>query len=241
MLNRNIAEPLYVQVHNIMLDRINTDTYLVNTKIPSESELCAEFGISRMTLRSVITELVRDGKLYRIQGKGTFVSEPKITANSASYIGIREQLEQQGYEVKTTLLSVENGKPSASIAKMFGLENGEKVYIIKRLRYVKNEPLSLLTSYIPVKYCSGLEKQDFCNEQLCVILSKNYGFVRKTVNETLESVVATSEESTTLNIRKGYPLLLLCDKIYDVENRLFEYSKVVFRGDKIRINLQYSF
>lgn len=241
MLNRNIAEPLYVQVHNILLERINTDVYGVNTKIPSESELCAEFGVSRMTLRSVITELVRDGRLYRIQGKGTFVSEPKITANAGSYIGIREQLEQQGYEVKTMLLGVDNVLPSAEVAKILGLEVAEKVYVIRRLRYVKNEPLSLNTSYIPIKYCSGLEKQDFCNEQLCKILAHNYGLVRKTVNETLESVLATNEESTMLNILKGYPLLLLCDKIYDEEGRLFEYSRVVFRGDKIQINLQYSF
>lgn len=241
MLNRNIAEPLYVQVHNILLDRINTDTYPMNTKIPSESELCAEFGISRMTVRSVITELVRDGKLYRIQGKGTFVSEPKIVANSTSYIGIREQLEQQGYEVKTVLLGVENAKPSASDAKILGLNSEDKVYIIRRLRYIKNEPLSLHTSLIPAKYCVGLEKQDFCNEQLCVILSQSYGFIRKTVNETLESVEANSEESISLNVRKGFPLLLLCDKIYDSENRLYEYSKVVFRGDKIQISLEYSF
>lgn len=241
MLSRNIAEPLYMQVHNILLDRINTDVYSVNERIPSESEMCAEFGISRMTLRSVITELVRDGRLYRIQGKGTFVAGPKITANTGAYIGIREQLEQQGYEVKTTLLGVDNTIPDASVAKMFGLGSEERVYVIRRLRYVKNEPISLNTSFIPVKYCPGLEKQDFCNEQLCNILSQNYGFVRKSVKETLESVVATNEESATLDIRRGYPLLLLCDRIYNVEDRLFEYSKVVFRGDKIQISLQYSF
>jgi len=241
MLNRNIAEPLYVQVHNILLDRINTDIYSVNERIPSESELCAEFGISRMTLRSVITELVRDGKLYRIQGKGTFVAEPKLSANTGAYIGIREQLEQQGYEVKTTLLGVETASPAASVAKIFGIGSEEKTYIIRRLRYVKNEPISLSTSFIPARYCPGLEKQDFCNEQLCNILSQNYGFVRKTVRETLESVVATAEESSTLDIRKGYPLLLLCDRIYDAEDRLFEFSKVVFRGDKMQINLEYRF
>ena len=241
MLNRNIAEPLYVQVHNILLDRINSEVCRANERIPSESELCAEFGISRMTLRSVITELVRDGRLYRIQGKGTFVAEPKLSANTGAYIGIREQLEQQGYEVRTTLLGVENALPSVTVAKILGLGSDERVYIVRRLRYVKNEPFSLNTSFIPEKYTQRLEKQDFCNEQLCNILAQNYGLVRKTVKETLESVLATNEESSMLNIRKGYPLLLLCDRIYDAENRLFEFSKVVFRGDKIQINLEYNF
>ena len=64
MLERKNAQPLYVQARNILLSRIENEEYGINEKIPSESELCQEFGISRMTIRSVLTELVRDGKLF---------------------------------------------------------------------------------------------------------------------------------------------------------------------------------
>ena len=239
MLERTNAQPLYVQARNVLLDRMEREEYKINEKIPSESVLCEEFGISRMTLRAVLTELVRDGKLYRIQGKGTFVAEPKITANSMSYIGIREQLEKQGYDVTTIVLSVEVIDCPTAVARAMGLSFGQQVYHIRRLRKVKDVPLSIHNSYIPVTLCPDLEKNDFCNAQLCKILGENYGLNRASVSETLESASALPEEAELLNIRKGYPLLRLCDTISDRNGTVFEYSTVVFRGDKVKIRLQY--
>lgn len=241
MLNRETAEPLYVQIHNILVDRLDANQYKANTMIPSESALCQEFGVSRTTLRSVITQLVQAGRLYRIQGKGTFVAEPKITADSTQYVGIREQLEQQGYEVRTEVLKVQIIEAEPAMAKKMELRLGEPVYKLERVRYVKDMPLSLHTSYIPVKYCEGLEHKDLKNEQLCVILSQDYHQVRAKVTETLESVTADAVESARLGIKRGSPLLLLCDKIYNVQGSLFEYSTVVFRGDRVKIRLQYEF
>lgn len=240
MLNREAAEPLYAQIHNILMDRINSGQYKVNTMIPSESSLCAEFGVSRMTLRSVITQMVQAGLLYRIQGKGTFVAEPKITTDSIMYVGIREQLEQQGYEVQTVVKDIQLINATTTIAKKMEINIGEPVYKLKRVRYVKDIPLSLHISYIPKKYCADLEKHDFQNEQLCVILNQNYKLARKSVTETLESVVANAEESALLKIKKGDPLLLLCDKIYDVYGNVYEYSTVVFRGDRMKVRLHYN-
>ena len=93
LLSREVSTSLHIQVREILLSRINSYIYPANSKIPSENDLSKEFGISRMTLRNVITELVWGGYLYRIQGKGTFVTEMKISAQSTQYIGIREQLE----------------------------------------------------------------------------------------------------------------------------------------------------
>ena len=239
MLERKNAQPLYVQARNILLSRIENETYAINEKIPSESELCQEFGISRMTVRSVLTELVRDGKLYRIQGKGTFVAEPKFIANAMSYVGIRQQLEEQGYDVVTVVIHVNTIPCPNTVAKIMDLSPEDQVYYIERVRNVKGIPLSLHKSYIPVSLCPKLENSDFCNEQLCEILSKNYNLYRTSVSETLESISASEEEADLLHIRKGYPLLMLCDSISGRDGKIFEYSTVVFRGDKIKIHLQY--
>lgn len=239
MLDRNSSKTLFAQAKDILLHRIETGEYMVNTKIPSENELCEEFKVSRMTIRGVITELVRDDKLYRIQGKGTFVAEPKITTNSLSYVGIREQLEQQGYEVTTKLISVDVAVTPENIAKAIPEFAGSLVYIIKRLRIVKDVPLSFHTSYIPKEQFDGIENCDLTGEQLCVILSKEFGCVRSSVTETLELVMANEEESKHLKVSNGHPLLLLRNTISDANNRVFEYSVVAFRGDKIRIKMQY--
>lgn len=241
MLDRLSAQPLYVQVRNILISRLDSEEYKVNDKIPSEKTLCQEFGISRETLRSVLTELVRDGRLYRVQGKGTFVAEPKFTANAISYTGIREQLEKQGYDVTTILLAVETILCPVTIAKYLNISEGEPVYYIQRLRKVKDIPLSIHNSYIPTNLCPEFEKNDFCNSQMCEILSSNYGLVRGMVTESLESVLARENEAELLNIKKGHPLLKLSDVISNKEGTIFEYSTVVFRGDKIKIQLNFDF
>ncbi len=239
MLERTTSTPLYVQVRDILTSRLDSGEYKVNEKIPSENQLCKEFGISRVTLRSVLTELCHDGRLYRVQGKGTYVAEPKIEANTGSYVGIREQLETQGYDVSTVVLAVEKIKCPKAVTSKMGLEPGTKVYHIKRLRNVKNIPLSIHDSYIPMECAEGLEKNDLCNEQLCKILSDSYGLKRAKVTEIIESVLARDSEAELLKIQKGYPLIRLRDMITDNSGRIFEYSSVVFRGDKMQIKMSF--
>lgn len=238
MLDRNNPIPLHEQLLNILEDEIENGKWGPNEKIPSENELSSHYGISRMTVRSVLTDLVREGWLYRVQGKGTFVSD-KIEALSPSYIGIREQLEQMGYQVTTKIIYCREEACSSTVAKRLHLNPGDSVCKIKRVRYTKNGPISIHISYINSKYSSVLTESLLEREQLCVILNNEYGLQRKKVVETLESVSASEEEAKLLEIQKEYPLLLLRDVIFSQDGKPFEYTKVIFRGDKIKIRLVY--
>ena len=233
MLEKNSPKPLYQQLKDILVDAIDSEKWKANEKIPSENELSSIYGLSRMTVRSVLTDLVKEGLLYRVQGKGTFVAE-KIVTVSPSYIGIREQLEKMGYEVEC-----QEERSSETVAKKLNLLPGESVFKIKRVRYIKGDPISLHISYINARYKEKLTVEMLEKEQLCVLLSENYGIHKKKVSETLESVVASNEEAELLAVEKGHPLLLLRDVLYDEISRPYEYTKVVFRGDRIKIRLQY--
>lgn len=90
MLDRNAPEPLYIQLDRILRNNITSGLWKPGSAVPSENELCREYNISRMTARSVLTGLVREGLLYRVQGKGTFVPDNKVTTRSPGYLGIRE-------------------------------------------------------------------------------------------------------------------------------------------------------
>ncbi len=240
MLDRQNGKPLYAQLHEIISDKIESEQWKPHTPIPSENELSKVYGISRMTARSVVTQFVRDGWLYRVPGKGTFVSEPKITTHSLSYMGIREQLEQMGYQISTTTISSKKIPCPEALAKKLALGVGTEIYVIKRVRFIKDEPLSLHTSYIPAALCQELEGKDLEGEQLCVILEKDYGLIKDKVVETLESTSAGETEAQLLRIRQGYPLLLLEDTIYSTSGAPFEYTKVLFRGDKIKIRFEFN-
>lgn len=238
MLDRNNPKPLYQQLRDILIDAIDSGKWGPNEKIPSENELSTTYGLSRMTVRSVLTDLVKEGLLYRVQGIGTFVAE-KIETLSPSYIGIREQLEKMGYEVETKIIECSMEKCTDTVAKRLNIMSGEPVFKIKRVRYIKGGPISIHISYVNPDYSEKLTKEALEQEQLCVLLNQVYGLKRKRVSETLESVQASNEEAELLEVEKGYPLLLLKDVLYSESEEPYEFTKVVFRGDKIKIRLQY--
>lgn len=239
MLDRNSAKPLYSQMEDLILEKLKTGEWAPGTMIASENELSRKFGISRMTVRNVLTKLSQEGLLSRIPGKGTFVAESKIVAKSLSYAGIREQLEQMGYEVSTELLSFSKKKASKELMAIFPFMTTPTVFVIKRLRRLKDEPFSIHTSYIPVELCPDLNKFDLLKEQLCSILSTNYNLNQTRTIETLESVAACENEAKLLKISVGQPLLQLHDIIIGENGEPFEFANVIFRGEKIKIKLEF--
>ncbi|NMA07324.1 MAG: GntR family transcriptional regulator [Ruminococcaceae bacterium] len=239
MLDRTSPIPLHLQLEEIIQDKLDSDTFPPGSRFPSESELCSKYGISRMTARNVVSRFVQEGVLKRIPGKGTFVSEPKIEAGPLSYEGIRAQLERQGYEVVTKLLGVEIGEGKNFYHHKLLVPADEKIYCIKRLRFVKGQPFSIHESFVPVSLAPGLEKLNLIDEQLCVILNNNYDFLRAKVYEELESIAANREEADLLNLKVGHHLLLLKDTIVDKSGTPFEYAKIIFRGDRIKLRLEF--
>ena len=95
------------QLEDILRKELQNSTWQANQLFPSENELSKTYGISRMTVRSVITALVRDGLLYRVQGKGTFVSPRKLNVQATGYQSFREQMVQQGHQVQVEVIQLE--------------------------------------------------------------------------------------------------------------------------------------
>lgn len=240
MLDRKSPEPLYVQLDRILRKKISDGIWQPGAAVPSENELCREYGISRMTARSVISGLVREGLLYRVQGKGTFVPDAKITTRSPGYLGIRDQLEAQGYRIETQLLFFGQEAASASVAAALSCMEGESVYMIKRLRRMNGLPISIHHSYLPAALCPDLSQIHLSEErQLCHVLEEDFGFVTSKVQETLESVLAKKKDAALLQVEPGSPLLLLEERNFDHSGAVFEFSRIWFRGDKLKLHFEY--
>ena len=238
-LNRYDATPLYAQLHDIIRAKISSGEWAPDSMIPSENELGRIYGVSRMTIRNVITQFVNEGILYRIQGKGTFVSAPKLEISGLHYTGIRSQLEEMGHSVTTKLLSNEKISADEALAGKLQIAAGDEVYAIRRIRAANGINISYHESYVPVKLCPGLNEKALEEEQLCKIISDDYMLTRSRVRETLESFIADNEKAEYLNVYPGFPLILLEDKIFSKDNVLFEYTRVYFRGDKVKIRIEY--
>ena len=239
VLQRESAVPLYAQLEQILHTRITTGEWLPGQRIPSENELNKFYGLSRMTVRGVLTKLVGDGLLVRVPGKGTYVATPKINAISPAYRGVREQLEGLGYETSTRLVSVGRETPSSGVRERLALAEDDETYVIVRVRSVQGEPISLHRSYVPARLAPGLDGHDVVANQLCVVLEEHYGLPMKRVHEELEAVAVSSADAKHLGMRRGEPALQLQDVISDALSRPFEYSSIVFRGDRMRLRFDY--
>lgn len=237
MLDRESPQPLHSQLEEILRQGIENEVWKPDSSIPSENELSNMYGISRMTVRSVLYLLVREGLIYKVPGKGTFVSKPKIVL---SQMAIQDQLEQMGYETSTRLVSIEKIIPSVKIAKLLNLSSNAQVYILKRIRYIKDEAFSIHISYIPISLCPGLESKNLEGAQLCNILRDEYQVKIGRKVETLESAIANNAEAKMLSVKKLFPLILLDSIVYAENDLPIEFSKVLFRGDKIKLHLQFN-
>lgn len=238
-LRRDSAVPLYAQIEQVLRGKIADGSWQPGDRIPSENELNRMFGVSRMTARGVLTQLVNDGLLFRVAGKGTYVADRKINTQSPAYQGIREQLESMGYQTGTRLISMTRTRARATVRDRLQIDSGAEVFAIERVRSVNGEPISLHRSFVPVSLAPTLAEFDPEREQLCTILAQNFSLDIKHVEEHLESVPVGTEDARLLGIRRNAPVLLLTDLIRDVHRRPFEYSTILFRGDKIRLGFSY--
>ena len=175
-----------------------------------------------------------------MQGKGTFVAHPKISTRSPAYKGIREQLEGMGYAVATKVLADKVVPADEPVARALQIPVGERVHEIRRVRLIADdEPISLHTSYVPERLAPVLAVDDLVDRQLCVVLEEDHGLRMSKISEGLESTLPNAQEAKALKIRRTTPLLLLTHEIADPTGRLFEFSRILFRGDKLRLQFHY--
>lgn len=237
MLNRHDHVPLKTQLEELLRKKIEDEVWQPDQQIPSENELARECGISRMTVRGVIIKLVQEGLLYTVPGKGTFVAAPKILSKPLGQLGVRGRLEEKGYSLTTKLLDLSIINAGNSIAKPLGLVPRSPIWEIRRVRYINNEPLSLHISHIPVQECPDLDKKDLIDRQLCHILEDDYNLPILSIDETIEIRKAGAEEAESLSIPIGEPLLLVEERVFTTGERPIELASVLFKGDKIKLQL----
>lgn len=238
-LSRDSATPLYAQLESIFRQQISSGQWSPGARIPSENELNRTLGVSRMTVRGVLTRLVEDGLLVRVAGKGTFVAEKKIETQSPAYRGVREQLESLGFHTTTRLITNAPTVPSSSVREHLHLDDAEQVFAVERVRSADGVPISLHYSFVPLELAPTLNEHDLASNQLCVVLADHYGLSMNHVDERLESVSASADVAKRLKLSRGDPVLSLEDTILDASGRPYEYSRVLFRGDKVQLSFSF--
>lgn len=232
-LNNASEKPLYVQLKQIIQEDISRGKYKAGEQLPPESELCDVYGVSRITARRAISDLVEEGILHRQQGKGTFVKETKFKRELISVGGFSELTMESGKKPNSQILSTAVIPADEHLAEVFELQEGESLLKLHRILYIDNEPLFLETSYYPLNILPDLEKHIGESHSTYDILRKRYNIKFTRSLKTLEVVFASEYEAGILHCDRGAPLFAIEKRSYDEENRPVHLSSSVTLTSKV--------
>ncbi|MGF9769660.1 GntR family transcriptional regulator [Bacillus paramobilis] len=227
--------PLYHQLMERLKDSIEKGHWSLGDKIPSENQLMDQFGVSRNTAKKAIEELVQEGILYRIQGKGTFVAKPKLQQSLMGFYSFSKVLKEKGLNPKDIILKIEEVKPNAEIKEALQLSEDVNVIEMKRLRCAEDEPFILESSFIPKHVVTDIEQLKKVGEiSLYDLFAQQFNTVVTRANEAFEPVLIRAAESEYLQTEAGRPALLLERTAYDTNGVPVEFCISIVRGDRCR-------
>ncbi|MFC7392865.1 GntR family transcriptional regulator [Scopulibacillus cellulosilyticus] len=231
----NSKIPLYYQIREDILHKIEQGHYNVGDQLPSELQLVEDYGVSRPTIRQAISELVQEGYLIRGRGRGTFVSQPMITDNALVFSSFEEESNIEYHWEKVVECNIINA--SSEIARDLNLTANDEVFEITVLKGIYQDCLTIRTSQIPVKLAPGLfEAENLKDLRLYKILRENYGLVPTNSKQSFQSVPAAQDESALLEVDLGSPLTLWRGVLYSNEVPMARV-KTLFRGDRFRFEI----
>jgi GntR family transcriptional regulator len=226
--------PKYHQLKEIIRDKIEKEELGSGEVIPPERELCDRYGVSRMTARQAVMELVSEGLLYRVQGLGTFVAEKKVRQGTGRLTSFTQDMRERGMTASSEVLEIGAEEAGPVAARMLGIEAGEKIVRIRRVRHADGRPMALETSHLLYKKARSVLEMDLSERSLYEELEKR-GVRIGGADQSYEAVLVNEAESGHLGVPVGSPALLIERVTRDAEGRPFEYVKSVYRGDRYRM------
>lgn len=227
--------PYYHQLLEIIKLKIKEGVWGPGDRIPSEAELCETYGISRTVVRQALQELENENIISRRKGKGTFVAKPKISEGLIQKLtGFYQDMVERGLVPKTRVLFQEIVPANHKIARYLDVPIGTEIVEIKRLRFIHDEPIQLVTTYIPLHISPNLVNVDLNNRSLYEYLETENGIQISRGVRYIEAVLANREEAELLEIDEGDPLILLDSVSYSQTGQVIEYYHAIHRGDRSR-------
>jgi GntR family transcriptional regulator len=231
--------PYYIQLMDILRDKVQQSEWLPGNQIPGEQDLCEHYQVSRTVVRQALRELEYEGVISRQKGKGTFISLPKISEGLVQKLtGFYQDMVERGLRPGTKVLHQNVIPSNDKIAHFLNIKAGEKVIDIQRLRYINEEPIQLVTTYIPFEICPALASVDLTNRSLYEFLEKESGIFIVKGHRYIEAVLANEHEAALLGIERGSPLLMLDSVSFSENGQPIEYYHALHRGDRSRFEVE---
>lgn len=236
----NAASPLpyYAQIKEMLRARILDGTYKPHQQMPSESEMIQAFKVSRITVRQALGDLQKEGLVFKIHGKGTFVSKTKAFQDLARLQGFGEAMSRMGHEIYNQLLSIRSVPANTAVSERLRVELRTMVSEIRRVRYLNREPISVDVSYVPHELGERLRKEDLAARDIFLIIENDYGIALGNAELRIEAMAAEPTLARLLRVSDGSPILRIERLTFTVEQQPLDFEYLYYRGDAFQYRLR---
>ena len=233
-LNKHSPVPLYQQIASDLVARIDGSELKSGDRIPSERELAESMQVSRTTARLAIDELVSSGIIYREQGRGTYVAEPRMNG-MLGFASFTEDMLSRGRQPSSQVVMQELIEADDILQEKLHCAPGEMVLNLVRLRLADDEPVALQTTFLPQRLAPGLEQQELTNKSLFKILREEYYIYPAWTEAEMEALSATAEQAAMFDIKAGDPMLAVRGLTFTDSFEIVEAVETIYRGQGLAL------
>jgi GntR family transcriptional regulator len=225
--------PRYFEIEQSLRGRVAA--LQPDSPLPSEAQLCEEFGVSRMTARAAVQRLVQDGLVYRVPGRGTFVAAAKANRTAGHILSFSDEMRRQGRVPTSRVVELRRRRASAEEERRLGVR---EVVALHRVRLADGKPLALERAVFPAGRVGGALEADLERESLFEALVAS-GLVPTSGSAALAAEAATAEDARLLRVRKGSPLLVERRLIHDQDGKPLEWTESRYVGSRYGIDVDF--
>ena len=230
LIEKRSAIPLYLKVKEHLIKQIKNGDYKTDQKIPGENELTGIYNVSQITVRKALSELVNEGYLYRLQGKGTFVAKRKIN-RMLNLMSFTEEMRSKELKCVSRVLEIKSIKESG-IAQELETLTTEPIIKVERLRIIDELPVAIQSSYLPAAIISLERLQDIYQQHsLYKVLSDAGIYPARAYEKYNVDVLRDNRLCTLLKMEQGAPVFKVNRYTYTEDNQLFEYAVSILKGE----------
>jgi GntR family transcriptional regulator len=231
----NTGIPLYYQLENVLREKIASGAFAPGDRLPTESELIKQYGVSRITVRQALGTLAEDGLIERHQGRGTFIAQRRTRKRKFNGIthltGSLDELIEMGSDVHIKVLEFNLVEADKNEAEIFQVKVGTPVYRLKRLRLYEDKPYSLIVNYLPAEIGSQLTQEELSSGAILKMIETKFGVHLNEAKQQIKAELADPYAAGQLNVRVGSPLLSIERTVFADDGKPVEFGHTLYRSD----------
>lgn len=229
--------PLHYQAYLDLRAALDSGEWQPGDRLPTERDLAAEFGCSLITVRHALAELVREGRLERTRGRGTFATAPPIVRDLAAPAGFTDEMRPLGLDPYALVVTARTEPAAPAAAAALHVETGEPVHYLERVRGANGAPFLLEQAYLPARRFPGLLDEDYATASLYDVLERRYNCRVTWTRETIAACIPTAREARLLEIGASRASLWLEGTAFAGEEPV-EYSRTIVSGERARYSIE---